>query len=123
MCCRLQLSKEDIRKHVGGLFGNGDQTGSLQVVTISLPFLAQDCKAKLAEQPQNLPHFGKVRPFFKALEKWMDAIRDEQLWKRETVLEHFNKGFFQMAKANLKRGFKTYFTTIGFIGLWSALKS
>lgn len=122
MCCRLQLSKEDIRKHVGGLFGNGDQTGSLQVVTISLPFLAQDCKAKLAEQPQNLPILERCRPFFKALEKWMDAIRDEQLWKRETVLEHFNKGFFQMAKANLKRGFKTYFTTIGFIGLWECVE-
>ena len=36
MCCRLSLSKNEIKQHTGGIFGNADSMGSLGVVTINL---------------------------------------------------------------------------------------
>jgi ribonucleoside-triphosphate reductase len=40
MCCRLQMDLRELRKKVGGLFGAGDLTGSIGVVTLNLPKLA-----------------------------------------------------------------------------------
>lgn len=108
MCCRLQLNEADIRKHTGGLFGHAEQTGSLQVITLSLPWIAESVR--------------DVDCFFKVLDETMELCRNEMLWKRKTVEEFFNRGFFPTAKANLQRGFKTFFTTIGFVGLWEAVE-
>lgn len=118
MCCRLTLDKREIQKHVGGLFGNADQTGSLQVVTISLPYLAMQAKRKQEE-------FGGVTSvhFIDILCETMKIIRDEQIWKRNVVDEYFKKGFFPTAKTNFHRGFSTFFTTIGFIGLWECVEA
>jgi len=107
MCCRLSLDLNDLRSHTGGLFGAGDSTGSLQVVTISLPYLAQHCKANDLS-------------FWEELDRWMELIKDEELWKRKVVNEFYDKGFFPMCMANLPRRFDTFFTTIGFVGLWEA---
>ena len=40
MCCRLQMDLREIRNKTGGLFGAGDLTGSIGVVTLNLPKLA-----------------------------------------------------------------------------------
>lgn len=112
MCCRLNLDKREIQKHIGGLFGNAEQTGSLQVVTVCLPYLAQKI----------IKFGGTNADFFAKLKHWMGMIRDEQVWKRQVIDDYFEKGFFPTAKANFKRGFKTFFTTIGFIGLWEAVE-
>jgi len=37
MCCRLSINLKELRKKNGGLFGAGDSTGSIGVVTINLP--------------------------------------------------------------------------------------
>ena len=37
MCCRLQMDVRELRKKTGGLFGAGEQTGSIGVVTINMP--------------------------------------------------------------------------------------
>lgn len=45
MCCRFQIDLRELKKRNGGLFGSGDNTGSIGVVTINLPrigFLAKD---------------------------------------------------------------------------------
>lgn len=39
MCCRLSLNLNELRKKNGGLFGAGDSTGSIGVVTINAPRL------------------------------------------------------------------------------------
>lgn len=36
MCCRLRLSVRELEKKTGGLFGSGDSTGSIGVVTLNL---------------------------------------------------------------------------------------
>jgi len=109
MCCRLSINLNEVAAHTGGLFGNGDQTGSLQVVTVSLPYVVResDCDTKF---------------FFSRLKDIMVMIKDEELWKRKIVTEYFDKGFFELAKQNFKRGFDTFFTSVGFIGLWEAVE-
>lgn len=37
MCCRLQMDMRELRNKTGGLFGAGEQTGSIGVVTINMP--------------------------------------------------------------------------------------
>lgn len=117
MCCRLSLDLEDLRGHTGGLFGNGDSTGSLQVVTVSLPYLAahavRECGGNLAE----------ARSYFlETLTRVQELIKDQQLWKREVVDEFYKRGFFPHVRANLgQRGFKTFFTTHGFVGVHEAV--
>lgn len=108
MCCRLSLDLNELRAHTGGLFGAGDSTGSLQVVTLSLPFVAKHCVEN------NLD-------FWVVLEEWMELIRDEQLWKRKQVDKSLRKGLLPACKENLPRGFSTFFTTIGFVGLWECV--
>ena len=39
MCCRLQLNLKELRSKTGGLFGSGEKTGSIGVVTINMPKL------------------------------------------------------------------------------------
>lgn len=113
--CRLSLDLQDIKGHTGGIFGNGDSTGSLQVVTISLPYLAKMVV-------ENIPSRDDVKQFFfDTLDRWQELIRDEQLWKRKIVSEYFDQGLFPMCKANLSKGFKTFFCTQGFVGLWECV--
>lgn len=38
--CRLRLDLTELQKRNGGLFGSGDSTGSIGVVTINLPRIA-----------------------------------------------------------------------------------
>lgn len=112
--CRLQINQKEIQRHVGGLFGNADQTGSLQVVTISLPFLAMAAKSQTYE--------SVIDCFHRSLLNTMETIKKEQLWKRDVVESFFKRGLFPTAKSNFKRGFDTFFTTIGFIGLWECVQ-
>lgn len=108
MCCRLNIDKSLIRKHTGGIFGAGDNTGSIIVITISLPYLAVEC----AQTGKN---------FYSRLREVMKRLREVMKWKRGVVVEAFNRGFLPTTRMSLKRGFQTFYTTFGFIGLWEAV--
>ena len=108
MCCRLSLDLKEIANKTGGLFGNSDNTGSLQVVTLSLPFLAREAK----EQGISL---------FDLLDIVMEEIKTEMIWKREQVNHALDNGFMRLSKQFLPHGFNTFFTTVGFIGLWECV--
>ena len=118
MCCRLSINEKDVRKHIGGLFGNADQTGSLQVVTMNLPMMA--VMGSIGNRNAGIQE--RYDGFMHVVENVMCCIKEEQLWKRQIVEQSFDDGFFSMAKANFKRGFSTFFTTVGFVGLWEAVE-
>lgn len=120
--CRLSINEKEIAKHVGGIFGSAEQTGSLQVITISLPYLAQ-CAFNaddgiFGEETRKV----MAERFFFEVGRVMSLCRDEMLWKREIVNDRFKRGFYSTAGKNFKRGFDTFFTTVGFIGLWEAVE-
>lgn len=83
---------------------------------MSLPYIAE-----MARLNASLDSSRRSDIFYDELKRFMELCRDEMLWKRNIVYEYFDKNFFPMTKGNLKRGFSTFFTTIGFIGLWEAV--
>ena len=112
MCCRLNLDLNEVAAHTGGHFGAGDNTGSLQVVTLSLPMFAREA----------LNWAEPWKAFFNMLEEVMWEIRQEMVWKRSIVEDYFQKEFFKLAYQNMPNGFQSFFCTFGFIGLWEAVE-
>ena len=105
MCCRLRLDLSQLRKKNGGLFGAGDSTGSVGVVTINLPRLGYENRAKSREE------------FFDALFERLELARDSLEIKREWLNKH-------ILEPNFIPAFKTYvgtldnhFSTIGIVGM------
>lgn len=104
MCCRLNLNMNQLMNQPGSLWGKGDSTGSIGVVTINLNRLAYLAKKKN----------GK-RQFFKLLSKYMDLAKDSLEIKREQVDKNIKEGLMPYARSYLG-SFRNYFSTIGLCG-------
>ncbi len=102
MCCRLQMDVREIRKKTGGLFGAGDLTGSIGVVTLNLPKLAY-----LAQGEED---------FLDLVSEYATLAKDSLEFKRKLVSGNFESGMFPFSQHYLKNGFKGHFSTIGLIG-------
>lgn len=105
-CCRLQLDKRQIKKQLkhktGGLFGSGELTGSVGVVTLNLPRYAY-----LSNNEDE---------FFEKLERYARTAKDSLEFKRKMISNNFDKGMFPWTSRYLKQKFHTYFSTIGVVG-------
>jgi ribonucleoside-triphosphate reductase (formate) len=104
MCCRLQLDKRELQTRSGGLFGAGEQTGSIGVVTVNLPLLMHKAKKD-----------NRENEFLVMLEDTLYTCKDILETKRKVIAELFGKNFFPYAKQYLK-DFDSHFSTIGLIG-------
>ncbi|WP_028575302.1 ribonucleoside triphosphate reductase [Desulfonatronovibrio hydrogenovorans] len=102
MCCRLQMDLRELRKRTGGLFGAGDLTGSIGVVTLNLPKLAF-----LAQGEQD---------FLDIITEYAALARDSLEFKRKFITDNMERGLFPFSKRYLKNGLKNHFSTIGLIG-------
>ena len=69
MCCRLSIDLTKLRKKNGGLFGAGDSTGAIGVVTINFPRLGYLAKDK--------------KDYFDRLDKLLDLAKDSLEIKRQ----------------------------------------
>jgi len=100
--CRLRLDKREVIKKVGGLFGSGNLTGSIQVVTINLArlgYMARDEEEFL----DLVKHYSKV-------------AKDCHEIKRKMLEYNLKHNMFPWTKRYLKNGFKGHFSTIGVCG-------
>ncbi len=102
MCCRLRMDLRELRKKTGGLFGAGDLTGSIGVVTLNLP--------KLAYLAQN------EEDYFDLLTEYAELACDSLEYKRKIVEKNLEANMFPYSRRYLKNGFKGHFSTIGLIG-------
>ncbi|GAB6176259.1 ribonucleoside triphosphate reductase [Desulfobaculum senezii] len=102
MCCRLQMDLREIRKKTGGLFGAGDLTGSIGVVTLNLPKLAY-----LAHNEED---------FLDLVAEYASLAKDSLEYKRKLVTQNLEAGMFPFSRRYLKNGYKGHFSTIGVIG-------
>ncbi len=102
MCCRLQLDLRELRKKTGGLFGSGESTGSIGVVTI------------------NLPRIGYVSrddsQFFERLEQMIYLAKRSLEIKRKIVERNMDMGLLPYSKRYLGNLDK-HFSTIGLVGM------
>lgn len=103
MCCRLRLSLKELRKKNGGLFGAGDSTGSVGVVTINLPRIAYETK-------------GDRDKFFVELDKYMDIAKDSLQIKREWLQENILETGAIPAFKEYVGTLNNHFSTIGIVG-------
>jgi ribonucleoside-triphosphate reductase (formate) len=109
MCCRLQLNVKELLKKTGGLFGSGEQTGSIGVVTLNIPkaaYLSKGDKLKLFQKLKQLMIYAKESLEIKRKEcqKWMDA------------------GLLPYSKRYLG-SFNNHFSTIGLVGMNEACQN
>lgn len=102
MCCRLQMDLRELRKRTGGLFGAGDLTGSIGVVTLNLPKLAY-----LAQGEED---------FLDLVGEYASLAKDSLEFKRKMVMDNMDKGMFPFSRRYLKNGFRGHFSTIGLVG-------
>ncbi|KQC14028.1 MAG: anaerobic ribonucleoside-triphosphate reductase [Desulfuromonas sp. SDB] len=108
MCCRLQLDLRKLRNKTGGLFGSGEKTGSIGVVTINLPrigYLARD-----------------EEDFFNRLGKAMDLAKQSLEIKRKIVQKNMDRGLFPYSKIYLGT-LEHHFSTIGLVGMNEAVEN
>lgn len=103
MCCRLSLNLTELRKKNGGLFGAGDSTGSIGVVTINLPRLAYENK-------------GDEDGFFKALAHYCDLAKDSLEIKRDWLQKNIIETHTIPAFIEYVGTLDNHFSTIGEVG-------
>ncbi len=102
MCCRLQMDLRELRKRTGGLFGAGDLTGSIGVVSLNLPklgYLAQD-----------------EEDFLDLVTEYASLARDSLEFKRKWITDNMDRGMYPFSRRYLKNGLQNHFSTIGLIG-------
>lgn len=102
MCCRLSLNLNELRKKNGGLFGAGDSTGSIGVVTINAPRLGYISKTK--------------EELFENLEKVLDLAKESLEIKRKWLEENVvGTGLIPAFDAYVGT-INNHFSTIGIVG-------
>lgn len=102
MCCRIQLDKRELKKHTGGLFGNGSATGSYQVITLNLPKYAYEAK-------------GNIGKYYELIKKYALIAKEAHEIKRKMINENMERGLFPYLKRYLGN-FNNFFCTIGIVG-------
>jgi ribonucleoside-triphosphate reductase len=109
MCCRLQLDLRELLKRGGGLFGSAEMTGSIGVVTISLPRIGYQ-------------HKNDKQAFLAQIGHLMNLAKTSLEIKRKEVNKWFERGLFPFTKRYL-RNFDHHFSTIGLNGMNEAIRN
>jgi ribonucleoside-triphosphate reductase len=102
MCCRLNIDLRQLQHNDNALFGSGELTGSLGVVTINLNRLAYESHSK--------------EEFFARIREHMELAKESLELKREMVDVNMKRGLIPYAKVYLGT-LKNHFSTIGLIGM------
>ena len=103
MCCRLRLDLTELKKRNGGLFGSGDSTGSIGVVTINLPRIAYESDSK--------------EDFYKKLDYYLDIAKESLVIKREWLQKNIIETNAIPAYIEYVGTLKNHFSTIGVVGM------
>ena len=105
MCCRLNLDQRELQRRPGSMWGPGDSTGSIGVVTINLNRIAYLSSSR--------------DEFFASLKNIMILAKESLETKREIVNNMMAKGMMPYTKVYLGH-FDNHFSTIGICGMHEA---
>jgi ribonucleoside-triphosphate reductase len=103
MCCRLRLDLRELLKRGNGLFGSGEQTGSVGVVTVNCARLG-------------FVHHGDETGLIEALDRLLDLAKESLELKRRTIQDLMDRGLFPYTKRYLG-SLESHFSTIGVNGV------
>lgn len=104
MCCRLRLDLSELRHRNGGLFGAGDSTGSIGVVTLNLPRLGYESQ-------------GSKEAFYELLDKYLNIAKDSLEIKRAWLQENVIGTNLIPAYMEYVGTIDNHFSTIGIVGM------
>lgn len=104
MCCRLRLDLTELRHRNGGLFGAGDSTGSIGVVTINLPRIGYLAK-------------GDKAAFYARLDKMLNIAKESLEIKREWLQTNVLDNNLIPAYMEYVGTINNHFNTIGIVGM------
>ncbi len=105
MCCRLNLDQRELQRRPGSMWGPGDSTGSIGVVTINLNRIAYLASSR--------------EEFFASLKNIMILAKESLETKREVVNNMMAKGMMPYTMVYLGH-FDNHFSTIGLCGMHEA---
>ena len=103
MCCRLNLDQTELMRRPGNMWGPGDSTGSIGVVTINLNRVGYEAE-------------NNEEKFYEILGHRMDVASQSLEIKRNVIEEFMEKGFVPYTKSYLGT-FDNHFSTIGLCGM------
>ena len=118
--CRLRLDLREMIKKSGGLFGAGDKTGSIGVVTLNLPkmaYIAKNRDFNLLEKYDIEIDKGMTgrEIFFHLIGYFSDLAKDSLLIRRRWATSMLERGAIPYTKKYLG-DFDHHFNTIGVNG-------
>jgi anaerobic ribonucleoside-triphosphate reductase len=102
MCCRLNLDQRELLRRPGNIWGAGDSTGSIGVVTINMNRIGYKS--------------GSREEFFENLKYVMTLAKESLETKREMVNNMMGKGLMPYTLVYLGH-FDNHFSTIGLCGM------
>lgn len=102
MCCRLNLNQHELMNRPGSMWGPGDSTGSIGVVTMNMNRLGYEAENK--------------KELFDKLEHYMILGKESLEIKREVVEKNLQNGLMPFTKRYLGT-FNNHFSTIGLCGM------
>jgi anaerobic ribonucleoside-triphosphate reductase len=102
MCCRLNLDQRELLNRPGSIWGPGDSTGSIGVVTINLNRIGYESSTS--------------EEFFTRLKNLMILAKESLETKREVVNNMLERGLMPYTKVYLGH-FDNHFSTIGICGM------
>ncbi len=102
MCCRLNLDQRELMQRPGSIWGPGDSTGSIGVVTLNLNRIGYTASTR--------------DEFFNQLKHIMTLAKESLETKREIVNNMLDKGLMPYTSVYLGH-FENHFSTIGLVGM------
>lgn len=108
MCCRLNMDTTQLMNRPGSMWGPGDSTGSIGVVTINVNRLAYEAKNK--------------EEYFRKLAHYMELAKQSLETKRVIINKNLENGLMPYTKSYLGT-FRNHFSTIGLCGMNEACKN
>lgn len=105
MCCRLRLDLSELQRRNGGLFGSGDSTGSIGVVTLNLPRIGYLTKGQSEASLMSM------------IKDFMNIAKDSLEEKRNWLNMHLIGTGMLPAFDTYVGTLNNHFSTIGFVGM------
>jgi len=106
MCCRLNLDQRELMNRPGNMWGPGDSTGSIGVVTINMNRIGYES--------------SNEEEFFRILRQRMDLAKKSLEIKRKTIEVMLEREAVPYTKSYLGHFFN-HFSTIGLVGMHECL--
>lgn len=110
MCCRLRIDNRELEYRGGGLFGSNPLTGSVGVVTINLPKIADNVKNKGEFLEKLSQQMEIAKESLEIKRKLLEDLTDKNLYP-------YTKFYLRDIKSRYGVYWKNHFSTIGLIGM------